>query len=319
MPGPDGLPLFEELPEFPEGGERYAWDVFGADNDLGTVNFLTPERVKHAASLVKRGVSINLDLPLDLPRRAKVAEGERGRGPYEHVVFVNRGGGDDRVDNFYLQGSSQWDSLRHVRYRAHGYFHGLQDEDLANSDRLGIHHLSQRGGISGRGVLIDIPRFVGPSFKHTDRVAVDGPMLEEIAKKQGVEIREGDILVFRTGWMTNYLSLSVEDQEKPEAMDGFVPSSGLSGTQETMAWLWDHRIAAVAGDNIPCEATPVVDGSYQHRRLLAMFGMPIGELWSLDALADDCARDGVYEFFLVTKPLNLPNGVGSPSNATAFK
>ena len=50
-----------------------------------------------------------------------------------------------------------------------------------------------------------------------------------------------------------------------------------------------------------------------------MFGMPIGELWSLDALADDCARDGVYEFFLVAKPLNLPNGVGSPSNAVAFK
>ena len=50
-----------------------------------------------------------------------------------------------------------------------------------------------------------------------------------------------------------------------------------------------------------------------------MFGMPIGELWSLDALADDCARDGVYELFLVTKPLNLTRGVGSLPNATAFK
>ena len=47
--------------------------------------------------------------------------------------------------------------------------------------------------------------------------------------------------------------------------------------------------------------------------------MPIGELWWLDALADDCAQDGVYEFFLVTQPLNLPRGVGSPPNAVAIK
>ena len=317
MPGPDGLPLYNELPEFPTG-ERHAWDVFGKDNDFGTVNFITPEHVKRAAALVKRGVTINLDLPLDLPSRAPVPEGERGRGPYEHVVFTHRGGGDDRLDNFYLQGSSQWDSLRHVRYREHGYYHGLQDDDLANSDRLGIHHWAERGGILGRGVLLDIPRYIGADFK-VERIAADGPMIEAMAKRQGVEIRDGDILLFRTGWMTRYLGLSPEERLKDEAMDARAPAPGLDGTQETMAWLWDHRIAAVVGDNIACEATPVLDPSFQHRRLLAMFGMPIGELWSLDALADDCARDGVYEFFLVTQPLNLPRGVGSPPNAVAIK
>ena len=58
--------------------------------------------------------------------------------------------------------------------------------------------------------------------------------------------------------------------------------------------------------------------NFQHRRLLAMFGTLIGELWSLDALAGDCARDGVYELFLVAKPLNLTRGVGSHPNATAL-
>ena len=319
MPGPDGLPLYNELPQFSNSDERYAWDVFGKDNDLGTVNFITPDHIKRAATLVKRGASINLDLTLDLPARAPVPEGERGRGPAEHVVFVHRGGGDDRLDNFYLQGSSQWDSLRHVRFREHGYYHGLQDEDLASSDRLGIHLWSQHGGIIGRGVLIDIPRYLGADFKPGVRIGVDGPMIEAIAKKQGVTLQPGDILLFRTGWMTNYLTLSTEARLAAGVMEGTQPVAGLEGTQATMAWLWDHRIAAVVGDNIACEATPVIDGSFQHRRLLAMFGMPIGELWALDELADDCAKDGVYEFFLVTKPLNLTRGVGSPPNAIALK
>jgi hypothetical protein len=71
MPGPDGLPLYSELPEFTPGGERHAWDVFGPDNDIGTVNFIGPEQIKAAAGLVKRGVTINLDLPLDMPRRRR--------------------------------------------------------------------------------------------------------------------------------------------------------------------------------------------------------------------------------------------------------
>ncbi|MDA0301466.1 MAG: cyclase family protein [Chloroflexi bacterium] len=318
MPGPDGLPLYNELPEFP-AGERYAWDVFGKDNDYGTVNFIGPEQVKAAAGLVKRGVTINLDLPLDMPRRAPVPEGERGRGPIEHVVFTHRGGGDDRLDNFYLQGSSQWDGLRHVRYRENGYYHGLQDDDLANSDRLGIHLWAERGGINGRGVLLDVPRYLGERFQPGVRIGVDAAMIEAIAKQQGVEIRRGDILLFRTGWMTNYMQMSEADRLKPETMEGTQPVTGLEGDAETMAWLWDHRIAAVVGDNIACEATPVNGNNFQHRRLLAMFGMPIGELWWLDALADDCAQDGVYEFFLVTQPLNLPRGVGSPPNAVAIK
>jgi kynurenine formamidase len=119
--------------------------------------------------------------------------------------------------------------------------------------------------------------------------------------------------------MQRYLSLSDEEKAKPEAMDARAPSPGLDGTQETAEWVWDHRIAAIAADNIAMEATPVLDPSFQHRRILAMFGMPIGEIWNLERLAEDCARDGVYEFFLVTKPLNLKHGVGSPPNALAFK
>ena len=53
--------------------------------------------------------------------------------------------------------------------------------------------------------------------------------------------------------------------------------------------------------------------------VLGLLGIPIGEMWDLDALAADCAVDGVYEFLLTSAPLNLHQGVGSPANALAIK
>ncbi len=58
---------------------------------------------------------------------------------------------------------------------------------------------------------------------------------------------------------------------------------------------------------------------FLHFHMLAFFGMPIGEMWNLEALAEDCAADGRYDFFLTSAPLNVPGGVGSPPNALAIK
>jgi hypothetical protein len=50
-----------------------------------------------------------------------------------------------------------------------------------------------------------------------------------------------------------------------------------------------------------------------------MLGLPLGEMWDLERLAADCAEDGRYDGFFVSSPLNLPNGVASPPNATVVK
>ena len=87
------------------------------------------------------------------------------------------------------------------------------------------------------------------------------------------------------------------------------------------AFLWDHRIAAVAADNIGVEKMPG-DLYYQfplHNLVLCLLGMPLGEFWNLEALATDCAEDGVYECLVVSVPLNVPGGIGSPANAVAIK
>ena len=258
----NSVPKYRDLPLLEGTEERHAWDVFGPGDNLGTINYLTPEHVLESMKLVKRGVSFNLDLPLDQPERPQ--DGSEGRVSYTHNIYRTRGGGDDSLDNFYLQSSSQFDSLAHVRFGSRGFYQGVTDEEL-DTGRLGIDHWSQHG-ISGRAVLIDLPRFVGPS------------------------------------------RMNVTD-----------PQPGLDGMRETAEWMWDHKITFFAGDNIACEALPPVPLNFQHRRMIPLFGMTIGEIWDFEELAEDCARDGVYEMFLVAKPLNLPRGVGSPINALAFK
>jgi len=89
---------------------------------------------------------------------------------------------------------------------------------------------------------------------------------------------------------------------------------------EMAAWLWDHRIAALGTDCPAVEPWPWDPSvGVLHARVLCYLGMPIGEMFDLEALAEDCARDGTYECMFTSAPLNLLGGVGSPPNALAIK
>lgn len=157
MPDPTSLPRYDDLPVIEVTGDRHAWDVWGRGDQLGTVNLLTPERVKDAVQLVRHGRVISLNLPLDQPYPGLMDDD--GRKRFTHHEYVTRGGRDDSLDGFYLQFSSQWDGLKHIRYREFGYYGGLQDEDVDGRRLLGIEHVA-RHGIVGRGVLIDLPRYL---------------------------------------------------------------------------------------------------------------------------------------------------------------
>jgi kynurenine formamidase len=317
------LPLYSDLPAFEKTGERHAWGVFGEGDQLGTINLLTPVRVIAAAALVRTGRVINLSLPLDFPKTLYHGETRRG---YRHRMTVNRGGRDDVLDNFAMQGSSQWDGLRHVRYREFGYWGGREDADVDDKGELGIERWAQHG-IVGRGVLIDAERYFttqGRPLVPTEKTCITGADIEACAASQDVVLQHGDIVLLRTGWLRWFQSLTAEAQEGLRGRlnpgeDG-LDMPGLDPSVETAAWLWDHRIAAIAADNPALEALRVdAEVGFQHRRLIPLLGMAIGELWDLEALALDCAGDGVYEFMLVSAPLNVPGAVGSPCNAYAIK
>jgi kynurenine formamidase len=138
-----------------------------------------------------------------------------------------------------------------------------------------------------------------------------------------VDFRHGDVLIVRTGLTQVMQAPGPQDLAKLQNQS----IAGVHGVHETAKWLWNKHFAAVAGDSWGFEALMPLkeDGTvgstvdlYLHQWLLAMFGMPIGELWDLQALSEHCKKSGRYSFLLTSAPLNVPGLVGSPPNALAI-
>ena len=307
------LPDFDALPEIPGLGLRHAWEVFGADDVLGSINLVTDERVEAAARLIRSGRRISLDLPLNLPNPPLF-----GREPFEHVVFpLNRNEMDDRVDNFHLQGSTQWDGLNHVRCREHGYWGGRTQDPTDGPNGLGVHHFTAHG-IAGRGVLVDVAAWLGRQGDYApldaQKITVDD--LEATLQWQGVELQTGDVLCIRTGWSEGYLQLDAEARATYAESPVF---AGLAGSEDMARFLWNAHPAAVCCDNPAIEVVPgdPSEGSL-HRRILPTLGMALGEMFDFETLAEECRDAGRWTFFFVAAPLNIPDALGSPGNAMAI-
>lgn len=313
-----------ERPRYADLPDGSAWDLL--DPDLGSLGLLTPERVADAARLVRTGRRFPLDLTLDVPSPPFF-----GREPYRHDVFEMLPGVvlDDKLDNFYPQASTQWDGFGHYAHSTRGFFGG-RDADAMRTSARGIAAWHD-AGIAGRGVLLDVARHHDVRYDQPYLVTPDA--LASTAAAQGVELHEGDVLCVRLGWISWYRGLDEAGREALAAgsvdytferfqIPGVGPGPALA------EYLWDHGVAALAVDNPGVEPFPpwsvASDGAMDpndsvHTRVLALLGIPLGEFFDFDALADDCASDGVYEFLFTSAPLGIPGGVGSPPNALALK
>lgn len=328
------IPSYAELLARTDAPPGSSWGVFGADDEVGTLNFLTPEATREAARLVQRGQVFNLDHRLDA-FRPPVA---RHRHEPKHTIFSNSPHHrDDWLDGLYLQGTTQVDSLRHFRHPDHGFYNRTPDEAVqADTPTIGVNRYAERG-IAGRGVLLDLDRHLQAQGRRLDFRGGEPfgvGLLEEVARTQGVAFRPGDILLMRTGFLDFYFNAMTEAERA--ALPARLVCPGLVQSRETVAWLWDHRIAVAASDNLGVEAIPSIPGSpfvsaydraagtdpihagLMHPTLIALLGLCLGELWDLEALAADCARTGRYDCFVTCKPLNVTGGVGSPANAMAI-
>jgi kynurenine formamidase len=302
------LPDYDDLPIRPGAPPRSAWGVWGDDDVLGCLHLLTPERVVAAARLVEKGAVFPLDLDLAL-----IEPPLFGRAAMEHTVLGRGRDVHDDLVAMNTQASTQWDGFRHVAHPAHGFYAGVADDDH------GMQHWAGRG-IAGRGVLADVARHRAAQGRllqpdATDLVTPDD--LDATLGAQGVELEPGDVLLVRTGWLQWYRSA---DGATRAALTQDLRAPGLAQGEDTARWLWDHHVAAVAADNPALEAwPPPAREDFTHLLLLPLLGIPIGELWDLDALAEDCASDGRYTFLLTSAPLHVRGGVASPPNALAIK
>jgi kynurenine formamidase len=305
---------FDDLPLLGTIGLRHAWDVYGAHDELGTLNRITDQVTLDALRVPTSGQRFSLDLPSNLPSPALF-----GRNVVEHVIYeLDRNTWDDRLDGFQLQGSSQWDGLRHVRAREYGFYGGWQGPPDSETSHLGIDRWSDHGIVT-RGVLVDLTHgdtldpFVTRSFSAEELSA-------EVARQCG-PLRLGDVLCIRTGWTERYLTL---DQDRRSALierDLLASTrqwAGLAGSEAMARYLWDSGVAAVACDNPALEVAPgdATVGDL-HRRLLPCLGFAVGELFHFADLFAACECQGRRQFLFASVPLKVPGAVGSPSNVVA--
>ncbi len=321
------------------GDDVRNWGRWGDADELGTLNFITADKVAQAASLVRHGKVFPLGVDFG-------SSGPQGAFQYRpnpmHVMTID--GGDahtlveygpkwlrnsvaQQLSGYFegaenpfrfnddmiimpLQAATQWDALSHVYYDDRLY-NGFPADSVTSlgAFHCGIDKVDVKG-ITSRGVLLDLVAHRGAETFLELGTPITPAELDDVAAAQGVTVGRGDIVLVRTGWWARFLTTG----------DGTEPGAGLDW--RCAAWLHDHEVAAVAADNIMVE-NPVsdVDGTIlpMHMLCLRDMGLMFGEYWDLTALAADCAADGVYEFQLVAPPLSVVGAVGSPVNPIAIK
>jgi len=300
------------------------WGTWGPDDELGTLNYITPETIAAACRLATTGKVFALGIPLQRegpqsgtrqrfnPIHAMFRDGgDRPKTPAEVAEMQGYGGSDDWIV-MPLQSVTQWDSLAHIFYE--GKMWNGYSADLVTSSGAAKNSIDKtRDKIVGRGVLLDVARHksvraLEPGY------AITVADLEATAAAQKVEVRRGDILLIRTGHMSRYLDKG--DWRHYDLDD----APGVS--VHTAPWMHAKQIAAVASDNYAVEVRPSELPPFRspfHICAIPNMGLTLGEIFFLEELAADCAADGRYAFLLVAPPLPVTKAVGTPINPYALK
>ena len=294
------------------------WGRWGPDDQLGTLNLITPARVRAAAALVKSGRRVSMEIPIntiagpDNPNQAihMVTQG--------HDIDVGSGGLRFGLDFLGMAAHGDChthiDALNHISYHGQTYNGKLALEVLTTmgGTSLGIDEVAGSGGVVGRGVLLDLPRFRGVKWLEPGE-AVRRVELEACERAQGVHLGEGDIFVYRTGHHRRRLELGPWDN----GLDG----EGKAGLHiDTIPWMQERGIAAFLPDG-DGEAVPsCVDGmAYPiHALQIVSMGMCTADSLQFEDLAKACQEEGRFEFMVVGLPLRLLGGTGSPWNPIAI-
>lgn len=297
------------------------WGKWGPNDEAGTLNYITPQKIQQAAGLVRTGKVLSLAMPFDAngPQTGRLSRVNpihtmlaTGTDVLAGAQSFPRGFGyaDDMV-SMPLQCGTQWDGLSHI-FRDGKMWNGYSAAEVTSSGagRNGIEKL--RDKFVSRGVLLDIAALKGvASLEPGYAITIDD--LNGAAKRENITVEEGDIVLVRTGFMGQRLGSGWDDYAGGD-------SPGLSF--DTAPWLYETRIAALATDTWGVEVRPnQLPDSFQpmHLVMVVNMGLLVGEIFALDELAADCAADGVYEFMFVAPPLPITGGVGSPLNPVAIK
>ena len=282
---------------------------WGPNDEIGAANYMTPELVVKAAGLVKTGKTYALGIPVDTktpaypPRTFKITIVQPGQAGIPGLGPNKATYNDDIIDTWVGIGS-QLDGLGHLGVE-HVYYNGNKLADFADPSGLKKLGIEKVPPMVARGVLLDMA-----AYYNTDVVkegtAFNVKEIEEAAKKQGVEIRQGDVVIFHTGW----LSLIGKDDKRYSAGE---PGLGVEGAK----YLTSKGVVAIGSDTWAVEVLPFESKNVfeVHQILLAMNGTYILE--NMDTA--ELAKDKGYEFLFVLGQPRWRGGVQAMINPVAIR
>lgn len=298
---------------------------WGADDELGTLNHITPAKRAAAAALVREGRVVSLAHPITAERAAKgrlELEMIYGRPP-EHIG-VPKNSNDRLTIEPHASALTHVDSVSHMASNDGRVYNGRDFEAVAQED--GLTHgsvFAQRGGIVSRGVLLDLPAARGVDWLDP-AIAISAADLEEAESREGVRVGTGDVLVLRGGTARRRAAIT---------WDGLSPGPA----PDAIRWVHQREIAAYAGDmpdhvgprgarilgfggDVP-PPDPAAFSRFEfplHQVGIAGMGLVLFDHCAVEELADACRELGRYEFLFVAAPLPLRGASGSAINPLAI-
>jgi kynurenine formamidase len=302
------------------------WGRWGPDDEVGSLNFLTPREVLRGLASVQQGRVFTLALQIGHPQGEPLWPGRlparhfmiQDKGSYEAGKAQSlRGGAEFAEDGLILamHGPTHCDGLAHTWLDDVAWNGFPANDSKSGLKRGGILPIAERG-IVGHAVLLDVARFKGVPYlgMHT-RVTLED--LLETAASQGVEIAPHDIIVVRTGIFKLYYEAGAqafyEDLDEP----------GLAFDEDLVRWFHEMEIPLSGTDNCAGELieADAAEGAalFMHSALSRNLGVVFVEAHWLEEWADDCARDGKYDGLYVASPLKIRGGTACPVNPIVVK
>jgi kynurenine formamidase len=280
------------------------WGRWGADDEKGTVNLITPARRRAAASLVTEGFSVSLSRDTDT-----ISAPDNGR-PFVHTMS-DPVAGEFNMDEFgiFFHGFAytHFDALSHVFYEGKMY-NGFPASSVSKAGASRLAVTAFREGIVGRGVLVDIPRLKNVPFLDGS-AAVYSEDLDAWEKSTGVRIGAGDVVFLRTGRWARRATKGPWD-----------PGAESSGLHATAARWLKARDVAVFGSDTSGDVRPSgVDGVEFpiHRLLLVAMGTPMFDQCDLEAVSAAAASRRRWTFLVSAAPIRAVGATGGPVNIIA--
>ena len=296
------------------------WGRWGKDDKIGTLNHITPDDVVAAAQLIKHGKVFALGIPLGQSGPQRGLFGKRWNPIHTMLAtgtdaLAGRQGGllyaDDAL-NMPIQSATHWDSLGHIFYHDQMYNgHHARSVDFERSEHA--RHRARQGQAGGpwraaRHRPLEEGRHAEGRRGHRQR--------RPRCLRGGAEGRDPQRrLRDRAHWADGSL------QQQSE-WGGYAGGDAPGLKFESCYWLQEKQVAGVCSDTWGVEVRPNETKDVNqpwHWVVIPAMGLYMGEMFDLKELAEDCARDKVYEFFFCGAPLIIPGGTGSPINPQAIK